>query len=69
MSGEGYITKKNIEDYKNPRLEAAENPAFQNKQQSEEWQAYNKLQTDSAKLINNKRTTISGKAKDDSVLM
>lgn len=69
MSGEGYITKKNIEDYKNPRLEAAENPQFQCKQQSEEWQAYNKLQTDSTKLISNKRTTISGKAKDDSVLM
>lgn len=69
MSGEGYITKRNIEDYKKPALEATENPQLQSKQQTEEWQAYNKLQTDSTNLISNKRTTISGKAKEDSVLM
>ena len=69
MPGEGYITKQNIEEYKNPQQEAFGNDQLQSKQQSEEWLAYNKLQTDSTKLIGNKRTSISGKEKDDSVYM
>lgn len=64
MSREGYITKQNIEEYKQPMQEMAGEEQLQSKQYSEEWIAYQKLQTDSKTLINDKR-----KSKDDSELM
>ncbi len=69
MPREGYITKGNIEDYKNQAPQIVENEQFQDKQKSEEWLAYNKMQTESKNLIDNKRTSSSGQTKDDSVLM
>ncbi len=69
MPREGYITKGNIENYKNQAPQIVENEQFQDKQKSEEWLAYNKMQTESKNLIDNKRTSSSGQTKDDSVLM
>ncbi len=69
MPREGYITKGNIEDYKNQAPQIVDNKQFQDKQKSEEWLAYNKMQTESKNLIDNKRTSSSGQTKDDSVLM
>lgn len=71
MPHEGYITKKNINDYKSPSQDQdiIGNNQMQNKQQSEEWKAYNKLQTESTSLISNKRTSFTGKEKEDSAHM
>lgn len=73
MSRDGYITHGNLGQYQNP-MQAEPKEAQQdnelrmeNKQQSEEWQAYQKLQTETDTLTKNRRTTLFGSGyKEDS---
>lgn len=70
MPKEGYITRQNLNDYKNPALKEMEENQSESLKQSEEWIAYNKMQTDTDTLTRNRRTSyFSSKAKEDSAYM